>query len=113
MKLIEVCKQMIISMVYVLGNIWLRMQLLLCVIDVFMPVVQNNVEGFCGVMCLVLILLCSTLCPFYFCIHLDGEERAGYLTLIVFLKYFDCQCSVAFIPHSAVGWSAVCNSGIS
>ena len=40
MKLIEVCKQMIMSMVYVLGNKWLRIQLLLCVIDFFMPVAQ-------------------------------------------------------------------------
>ena len=44
MKLVEFCKQIIISMVYVLGNKWLLMQLLLCVIDFFRPVVQNNVE---------------------------------------------------------------------
>ena len=50
--------------------------------------------------------------PFYFCNHLDVEERSVYLTLIVFLKSCDCQCFMAFIPHSAVGWSAVCDSGI-
>ena len=27
---------------------------------------------------------------FQFCNHLDGEERAGYFTLIVFLVSFDC-----------------------
>ena len=64
MNLIGGCKQMIISMVYVLGNKWLLMQLLLYVIDFFMPVVQNNVEVFAGVMCLVLILLCSVLSTF-------------------------------------------------
>ena len=67
-----------------------------------------------GVLCLVLVLLCITWCPFFFCNHLDREERAGYFTLIVFLTYlltyllmsYDCYCSVA-LPHGAVGWSAV------
>ena len=48
-----------------------------------------------------------------FCNHHDGEERAGHLTLIVLLKSCDCHCSVDFILHSALGWSAVCDSGIS
>ena len=56
MKLLEVFKQMIISMVNVLGNKWLLMQLLLCVIDFFMPIMQNNAAVFSVVMCLVLIL---------------------------------------------------------
>ena len=33
-------------------------------------------------------------CPFYFCNHLDGEERAGYLTFIVFLKAAIAQGSI-------------------
>ena len=65
-----------------------------------------------GVLCLFLVLLCNTLCPFYFfkSNNLDGEERAGCFTLIVFPMYFDC--SVA-LPHGAMGWSIVCDSGIS
>ena len=30
---------------------------------------------FVGVLYLVLVLICSTKCPFLFCNHLDGEER--------------------------------------
>ena len=58
---------------------------------------------FVGVSCFVLALLFSTLSPFYFCNHLDGEERerAGCFTLIVFLMSYDYYCSVA-IPHSAM-----------
>ena len=41
-----------------------------------------------------------------FCNHLDGKERAGCFTLIVFLMSCDCKCSVA-LPRGAVGWSAV------
>ena len=35
-----------------------------------------------GVLCLVLVLLCSIICPFYFCNFLTKEERAGCFTLI-------------------------------
>ena len=49
---------------------------------------------------------------FWFSHHLDGEERAGCLALIVFLVSCDSQCFVA-LPHGAVGWSAVCACGIS
>ena len=34
------------------------------------------------------------------------------LTCVVFLMPCDCYCSVA-VPHGAVGWSAVCDGGIS
>ena len=40
----------------------------------------------------------------------DEEERAGCLAFIVFRM--SCKCSVA-LPHDAVGWSVVCNCGIS
>ena len=43
-----------------------------------------------------------------FCVlssHLDEEERAGCLSCY-------CKCYVA-LPHDAVGWSAVCDCGIS
>ena len=57
-------------------------------------------------------LVCITLYPFYFCNHLDEEERGGCFALIGFLMSCDCQHSVA-LPCGAVGWSAVCNCGIS
>ena len=44
------------------------------------------------------------LCIFQFCNHLDGEERAGRLTLFVFLV--SCDCSVA-LPHGAMCCSVV------
>ena len=40
------------------------------------------------------------------------EEIASCFTLGVFLMLCDCYCSVA-LPHGAVGWSAVCDCGIS
>ena len=59
----------------------------------------------------VLVLLYSTLCPFLFCSHLGGEERAGCFTLFVYLMSCDCCCSVA-LRHRVVGWAVVCNCGI-
>ena len=56
----------------------------------------------------VFALVCLTLCPFQFCNHLE-DERAG---LLVLRMSCCCKCSVA-LPHSAVGWSAVCDCGIS
>ena len=52
------------------------------------------------------------MCPFWVCIHLDNEEGAGCFAFIVFLMSIYCKCSVA-LPHGAVGWSAVCDFGIS
>ena len=48
----------------------------------------------------------------YFCNHLDGEEIPGCFTVSVFLMSCDSQCSMA-LPYSSVGWSAVCDCGIS
>ena len=59
----------------------------------------------------VFVLLCITLCP-YFCNHLDEEEKAGCFAIIVLWMYCYYKCSVA-LPHGAVGWSAVCDCGIS
>ena len=42
---------------------------------------------------------------FLFCNYLDGEERSGCLTMIIFPISCDCYCSVA-PPHGALGWSA-------
>ena len=59
-----------------------------------------------------LVLLCITLCPFYFCNHLEEEEKPGCFAIIVLQKdcYFKCPLA---LPHGAVGWSAVCDCGIS
>ena len=63
---------------------------------------------FVGALCLVFVLLYS----FEFYNHPGKEERAGCFTLIVFLMSCDCLCSLT-LPHGAVGWSAVCECGIS
>ena len=42
------------------------------------------------------------------CNHIDGKERAGCFTLVVFLVSCDCKCSVA-PSRGAMGWSAVCD----
>ena len=45
----------------------------------------------------VFVLLCITLCPFWFCNHLEEEEKAGCF-VIVLQMYCYYKCSVA-IPH--------------
>ena len=69
---------------------------------------------FVGILCLALVLLFSTLCQSSFVIILmeRERERAGCFALSVFLVSCDSQCSVA-LPGSPVGWSAVCDCGIS
>ena len=53
--------------------------------------------------CFVILLVCD---------HLDGEERAGCLTLIVFLMSYDSHSSVT-LPRGAIGLHALCYCGIS
>ena len=48
---------------------------------------------------------------FWFCNHLDWEERAGCFVITFFLMSCDSQCSVA-LPYGAVGWSVLCACGI-
>ena len=68
---------------------------------------------FVGVLCLVHVLLYSTLCPSSVAIILMGKrKRASCFTLTVFLMACDSQCSVA-LSHGAVGWSVVCDCGSS
>ena len=43
--------------------------------------------------------------------YLDEEERAGCFILFVFLMSCFSYCSVA-LPHSAVGWSVLCDCDI-
>ena len=45
--------------------------------------------------------ICQHFSVFFFK-HLDEEERAGCLTLFVFLKSCEVLCSVA-LPHGAMG----------
>ena len=57
-------------------------------------------------------LFCSAvLCVLYsFVIISLGKERAGCFTFVVFLM--SCRCYYLTIPHGAMGWSVVCESGI-
>ena len=43
--------------------------------------------GFCNCS----MFRCTLLCPFLFCNHLDGEERAGCFTLFDFLVSHGCS----------------------
>ena len=58
------------------------------------------------------VLLCITLCPFWFCNHLEEEERAGCFAVVVLHMYCFYNYSVA-PPPGALDWSAVRNYGIS
>ena len=68
------------------------------------------IVGFCvcSMFCCALLFVLSS----FAIILSDGEERAGCFTLCVFLVYCGCYCSGA-LPHDNVGWSAVCDCGIS
>ena len=44
--------------------------------------------------------------------HLEEEERAGCFAFNVLMMSCYCKCSVTLL-HGAVGWSAVCDCGIS
>ena len=44
--------------------------------------------------CIVLVLLCSTECPFYFCNQLTEDERAVCFALIVYLDKIKIKCQV-------------------
>ena len=68
------------------------------------------IVGFCVCSMFCCTLLCI-LSSFAVIMH-DGEERAGWFILSVFLMSCYCYCSVA-LPHGAMGWSAVCDCGIS
>ena len=60
-------------------------------------------------MCLVLVLLFSTLCPSSVAIAFMGK-KFSCCTLIVFLMSCGCKCSVA-LPHGTI--CAVCDCCIS
>ena len=56
----------------------------------------------------VFVLVCITLCPFSCSNHLEEEDY------VFIVSPMSCHfiCSVA-LPRGAMGWSAVCDSGIS
>ena len=60
----------------------------------------------------VFVLLCINLCPFLFCNHLEEEEKAVCFAIIVLQMFCYCKSSVV-LPHGIVGWSALCDFGIS
>ena len=56
-------------------------------------------------------------CHALFCVHSNfaiilKEEKAGCLAIIDLQMYCNYGCSVA-LPHRALGWSAVCDCGVS
>ena len=63
---------------------------------------------FAPIVCMALILLCSTKCNFMLWNHLDREERPDCLTLTS-----RCFVTVSVLwLFLTVGWSAVCGCGI-
>ena len=56
------------------------------------------------------VFVCITLCTFWFCGRLVGEERAGCFAWFVFLV---SRCCCVALTHGAMGLSAVCDCGIS
>ena len=66
---------------------------------------------FVGVLCLSLFGM-HYFVSFLVCNHLKEEERAGCFGFVVLRTSCHCICSVA-LPYGAVGWSAVCDCGIS
>ena len=66
----------------------------------------------CGFLCLVPVFVMQYLMSFL--VFFTVEERAGCFTLIVFLLSCSSTCKyLCVFPRSAVGWSMVCDCGIS
>ena len=61
----------------------------------------------------VTVLCLSLFCYALHCVHSSlEEEKADCFAIIVLQMYCNYKCYVAF-PHGALGWSAVCDCGIS
>ena len=60
----------------------------------------------------VFFLLSVTLCPFKVCNHLEEDDNAGGFAIIVLQMKCYYKCYVV-LPHGAMGWSVVCDCGIS
>ena len=56
----------------------------------------------------VFVLVCSTLCPFSCSNHREEED------FVVVFSPMSCNFIYSVsLPHGAMGWSAVCDSGVS
>ena len=62
---------------------------------------------FLSLFCYALLCVHSSVCN-----HLKEEEKASCFAIIALQMYSYYKCSVA-LSHGAVGWSGVCNCGIS
>ena len=59
----------------------------------------------CGGFCVRSLFVFFIQYLYYFCNHLDGEERAGCFTLTLSLLSCDNQCSVALEKKKTVTWN--------
>ena len=67
---------------------------------------------FVGVLCLSLFCYALLCVLSSFANHLEEEERTGCFAFTVLRISCYCKCHMA-LPDGAVGWSAVCDCGIS
>ena len=75
---------------------------------IYCPLLQSLLE-----FCVCSLIRYAIPCVFSsFGNHVDGEELAGRFALLVFLVSCDCCCSETLL-RGAVGWSALCDCGIS
>ena len=65
-----------------------------------------------GVLCLPLLYYASLCVLISFANYIEEEERAGYIAFVVFRMSCYYKCSVT-IPQGALGWSVLCECGIS
>ena len=77
------------------------------VVDLFYNVLPK--VGFCVRLCLDLHYFVS----FIVCNHFDEIERAGCAAFIFLRMSCYCKYSSVALPYGAVGWSSVCDFGIS
>ena len=66
---------------------------------------------FRGGLCLVFVLLCITKYPFEFFSHLGEAVCFAFIVLLMSCDS-ECFCSVAHL-RGVIGWSAICDCGIS
>ena len=70
----------------------------------------NPYPLFVGVLCLS--LFCYALLSVHSSFAIILKRKRKLVALLVLQMYCYCNCSMA-LPHGAVGWSAVCDCGIS
>ena len=65
----------------------------------------------CGSSVFVFVLVCISLCPFWFCNYLDEDKRAGCFAVIIIWTSC-CHILSVGLPRGAMGWSVVYDCGI-